>query len=103
MAKSDRLFTVMKSFSEIDLNPKEVDSIKMGYIFEDLIRRFSENAEAGDHYTGRDIVKLLCKPDLRGRMRRPNAAGACGESFRPGLRYWWYAVNKPEFYPAYEP
>ena len=59
MAKSDRLFTVMKSFSEIDLNPEEVDSIKMGYIFEDLIRRFSENAEAGDHYTGRDIVKLL--------------------------------------------
>lgn len=59
MAKSDRLFTVMKSFSEIDLNPEKVDSIKMGYIFEDLIRRFSENAEAGDHYTGRDIVKLI--------------------------------------------
>lgn len=31
----------------------------MGYIFEDLIRRFSENAEAGDHYTGRDIIKLM--------------------------------------------
>ena len=59
MAKSDRLFTVIKAFSEIDLNPEKVDSIKMGYIFEDLIRRFSENAEAGDHYTGRDIVKLL--------------------------------------------
>lgn len=33
--------------------------MKMGYIFEDLIRRFSENAEAGDHYTGRDIIKLM--------------------------------------------
>ena len=31
----------------------------MGYIFEDLIRKFSENAEAGDHYTGRDIIKLM--------------------------------------------
>ena len=33
--------------------------MKMGYIFEDLIRKFSENAEAGDHYTGRDIIKLM--------------------------------------------
>ena len=36
-----------------------IDNVKMGYIFEDLIRRFSENAEAGDHYTGRDIIKLM--------------------------------------------
>lgn len=33
--------------------------MKMGYIFEDLIRRFSENAEAGDHDTGLDIIKLM--------------------------------------------
>ena len=33
--------------------------MKMGYNFEDLIRRFSENAEAGDHYTGRDIIKAM--------------------------------------------
>lgn len=52
----NRLFSVVKAFSELDLNPKTVDNIKMGYIFEDLIRRFSENAEAGDHYTGRDLV-----------------------------------------------
>lgn len=38
---------------------KSIDNVKMGYIFEDLIRRFSENAEAGDHYTGRDIIKLM--------------------------------------------
>ena len=31
----------------------------MGYIFEELIRKFSENAEAGDHYTGRDIIKTM--------------------------------------------
>ena len=31
----------------------------MGYIFEELIRKFSENAEAGDHYTGRDIIALM--------------------------------------------
>ena len=32
---------------------------KMGYIFEELISKFSENAEAGDHYTGRDIIKCM--------------------------------------------
>ena len=41
------------------MNIETVDSIKMGYIFEDLIRRFSENAEAGDHYTGSDLTAAL--------------------------------------------
>lgn len=59
MDKSNRLLAVVKAFSELDLDPKRIDNIKMGYIFEDLIRRFSENAEAGDHYTGRDIIKLM--------------------------------------------
>lgn len=59
MDKNDRLLSVVKAFSELDLNPKTIDNVKMGYIFEDLIRRFSENAEAGDHYTGRDIIKLM--------------------------------------------
>lgn len=59
MDDNNRLFSVVKAFSEIDLNPKTIDNVKMGYIFEDLIRRFSENAEAGDHYTGRDIIKLM--------------------------------------------
>ena len=59
MAKHNRLFTVVKAFSDLDLNPDTIDNMKMGYIFEDLIRKFSENAEAGDHYTGRDIIKLM--------------------------------------------
>ncbi len=59
MDKNNRLLSVVKAFSELDLNPRTIDNVKMGYIFEDLIRRFSENAEAGDHYTGRDIIKLM--------------------------------------------
>jgi len=59
MDKHNRLYGVIKKFSELDLNPKTIDNVKMGYIFEDLIRRFSENAEAGDHYTGRDIIKTM--------------------------------------------
>lgn len=59
MDQHNRLLGVVKAFSEIDLNPKTVDNMKMGYIFEELIRKFSENAEAGDHYTGRDIIKTM--------------------------------------------
>lgn len=59
MATNNRLFSVVQAFSEIDFSPKTIDNIKMGYIFEELIRKFSENAEAGDHYTGRDIIKCM--------------------------------------------
>ena len=50
--------------SEFDLAELVNDSDHLaanfkGYIFEELIRKFSENAEAGDHYTGRDIIKLM--------------------------------------------
>ena len=59
MDKNNRLLSVVKAFSELDLDPRTIDNVKMGYIFEELIRKFSENAEAGDHYTGRDIIKLM--------------------------------------------
>ena len=59
MDKSNRLYSVVRKFSDLDLYPEHVDSIKMGYIFEDIIRRFSENAEAGDHYTPREVIRLM--------------------------------------------
>lgn len=59
MDKNNRLLSVVKAFSELDLNPRTIDNVKMGYISEELIRKFSENAEAGDHYTGRDIIKTM--------------------------------------------
>jgi len=59
MDKHNRLYGIVDAFSNVDLDPAIIDNVKMGYIFEDLIRRFSENAEAGDHYTGRDIIKVM--------------------------------------------
>jgi type I restriction enzyme M protein len=53
------LFLVLKEFSNIDLHPEVVSNQEMGYIFEELIRRFSENAEAGDHYTPREVIELM--------------------------------------------
>lgn len=61
MAKNNRLLGVIKEFSNLDLDPDTVDNHKMGYIFEDIIRRFSENAEAGDHFTPREVIKLMVK------------------------------------------
>ncbi|MBO5567739.1 MAG: type I restriction-modification system subunit M N-terminal domain-containing protein [Clostridia bacterium] len=58
MDKDSCLYSVVKAFSELDLNPSTYDSIKMGYIFENLIGRFYQNVDAGQFYTGRDIIKL---------------------------------------------
>lgn len=59
MDKNNRLLSVVRKFSELDLNPNTIDGIKAGYMFEEIIRRFSENAEAGDHYTPREVIRLL--------------------------------------------
>lgn len=59
MDKENCLFNVIKAFSEIDLSEETFDSIKMGYIFENLIGRFYQNVEAGQFYTGRDIIKMM--------------------------------------------
>lgn len=58
MSKGGCLYTVIKAFSELDLSPDTYDSIKMGYIFENLIGRFFQNVDAGQYYTGRDIIKV---------------------------------------------
>jgi type I restriction enzyme M protein len=59
--KHNRLYLVVSKFSELDLNPNTVPNIEMGYIFEELIRRFSEqrNEEAGDHFTPREVIRLM--------------------------------------------
>ena len=59
MDKNNRLYSVVKKFSALDLDPEKVDAHKMGYMFEDIIRRFSENDEAGDHYTPREVIRLM--------------------------------------------
>lgn len=58
MDDGDCLYSVVKAFSEVDLRVEHFDSIRMGYIFENLIGRFYQNVDAGQFYTGRDIIKL---------------------------------------------
>ena len=59
MDKDGCLFSVVQAFADLDLDPKTYESIKMGYIFEHLIGKFYQNVDAGQFYTGRDIIKCL--------------------------------------------
>lgn len=61
MAEKNILFEVIKAFSAIDLSPRRVDNIQMGYVFEELIRIGAEqaNEEAGEHFTPREVIKLM--------------------------------------------
>jgi type I restriction enzyme M protein len=55
------LYLVMGKFVDIDLGPENVSNTEMGYIYEELIRRFSElsNETAGEHFTPREVVELM--------------------------------------------
>ncbi|KWX05762.1 restriction endonuclease subunit M [Carbonactinospora thermoautotrophica] len=55
------LYQVVAKFAEIDLHPEAVSNHQMGYVFEELIRRFSElsNETAGEHFTPREVIRLM--------------------------------------------
>jgi len=55
------LFAVVKRFQEIDLHPNRINNMQMGYIFEELIRKFAElsNETAGEHFTPREVIRLM--------------------------------------------
>lgn len=61
LVKNDYLFQLVDKFTEVDLNPDKVSNHQMGYIFEELLRRFSEmsNETAGEHYTPREVIRLM--------------------------------------------
>jgi type I restriction enzyme M protein len=71
LEEANRLYQVVSQFAEIDLHPRHVDNITMGLVFEDLIRRFNEaaNETAGDHFTPREVIRLmvnlLLEPDTQ--------------------------------------
>lgn len=61
--ESNRLFLVIKEFCSplIDLSPARLSNLQMGYLFEELVRKFNEqaNEEAGDHFTPREVIRLM--------------------------------------------
>ena len=61
LAKANLLYQVVGKFAEVDLHPDTVSNLEMGYLYEELIRRFSElsNETAGEHFTPREVIKLM--------------------------------------------
>jgi type I restriction enzyme M protein len=61
MAEKNLLYEVVKAFAKVDLSTGRVDNVQMGYVFEELIRIGAEqsNEEAGEHFTPREVIKLM--------------------------------------------
>jgi type I restriction enzyme M protein len=59
--RSNLLYKVVSKFSDMDLHPDRVSNLEMGYVYEELIRRFSElsNETAGEHFTPREVIRLM--------------------------------------------
>lgn len=59
---SNRLYNIVKAMADVDLHPANgIDNLQMGYLFEHLVMRFNEqaNEEAGDHFTPREVIRLM--------------------------------------------
>lgn len=63
LAEKNLLYIVIEEFTKpnADLHPNKISNLEMGYIFEEIIRRFSEahNEDAGQHYTPREVIELM--------------------------------------------
>ena len=70
LKKAGLLYLVVQKFTEINLSADTVDNLEMGYMFEELIRKFSEqsNETAGEHFTPREVIELMVEilldPDM---------------------------------------
>lgn len=71
LEEADLLFLVMERFKNVDLHPDRIDNVTMGYIFEELVRRFNEalNENPGEHFTPREVVRLMVDLLLAGDIK----------------------------------
>jgi type I restriction enzyme M protein len=61
MVKNNRLAPILNQYKELDLGPDHLSNLEMGYVYEELLRRFSEQSgeEAGEHFTPREVIRLM--------------------------------------------
>jgi type I restriction enzyme M protein len=61
MVKNNRLAPILSQYKELALGPDQLSGLEMGYIYEELLRRFSEQSgeEAGEHFTPREVIRLM--------------------------------------------
>src|SRR3984885_6264090 len=61
MGKNNRLAPILNQYKELALGPDRLSGLEMGYIYEELLRLFSEQSgeEAGEHFTPREVIRLM--------------------------------------------
>src|SRR5665213_1858582 len=61
MVKNNRLAPILNQYKELELGPDQLSGLEMGYIYEELLRLFSEQSgeEAGEHFTPREVIRLM--------------------------------------------
>src|SRR6266404_3632230 len=61
MVKNNRLAPILNQYKELSLGPDQLSGLEMGHIYEELLRRFSEQSgeEAGEHFTPREVIRLM--------------------------------------------
>jgi type I restriction enzyme M protein len=61
MVKNNRLSPILNQYKELELGPDQLSGLEMGYIYEELLRRFSEQSgeEAGEYFTPREVIRLM--------------------------------------------
>ncbi|MBU3984254.1 MAG: SAM-dependent methyltransferase, partial [Proteobacteria bacterium] len=61
IVKNNRLAPLLNQYKELELGPDQLSGLEMGYIYEELLRRFSEQSgeEAGEHFTPREVIRLM--------------------------------------------
>jgi type I restriction enzyme M protein len=61
MVKNNRLAPILNQYKELELGPDKLSPLEMGYVYEELLRRFSEQSgeEAGEHFTPREVIRLM--------------------------------------------
>ena len=56
--RKNKLYAVLQKMYEVDLHINSISNNKMGYIYEEMLRRFTENSAAGEQYTPREVIRL---------------------------------------------
>jgi type I restriction enzyme M protein len=79
------LYQVMEQFKNVDLHPDTISNEEMGLIFEELIRKFNEalDENPGEHFTPREVVRLMTELVLAGDRDRLGQAGKVSTVYDP--------------------
>ena len=95
LTEHNLLYMVVSKFADLDLHPEVVSNLEMGYLYEELIRKFSEllNETAGEHFTPREVIRLMVNLFVDDD-EQVDQTGCREDDARPCLRHRWHALSR---------